>query len=130
MPFSEIDLKIESLWRNGGPSRLSHGCHCSRGTGEVHTPCWVTSESVAQRPSPQRPDSRLASVRVSPSASAPDVVVSFVDKSSGSAQDMNEACLPLYLLYWRLAPTQGHQRTMCSTDALDGIGRNQLSAES
>ena len=44
-----------------------------------------------------------------------------------------EVCLPylpLYPLYWRIAPTQGRQRTMCSTAALDGIDRNQLSAES
>ena len=51
----------------------------------------------------------------------------------GSVQDTNEACLsclPLYPLSWRLSPTQGRQRTMCSTAALDGIDRNQLSAES
>ena len=60
---------------------------------------WVTSDSVAQRPSPQWPDSRLASVRVSRSASAPDVVDSFVDMSSGSVQDTDEACLPCLPLY-------------------------------
>ena len=70
---------------------------------------------------------------MSRSASAPDVVDSFVNMSPGSVQDTNEAflpCLPLYPLSWRLAPIQGHQRTMCSTTALDGIDRNQLSAES
>ena len=39
-------------------------------------------------------------------------------------------CLPLYPLSWRIEPTQGRQRTMWSTSALDGIDRNQLSAES
>ena len=29
MPFCETDLKIESLRRNGAPSRPSHGCHSS-----------------------------------------------------------------------------------------------------
>ena len=47
---------------------------------------WMTSDSVAQHPSPQGSDSWLASVRVSRSASAPDVVDSFVDMSSGSVQ--------------------------------------------
>ena len=57
---------------------------------------------------------------------APDNVDSFVDMSSWSIQDTSDA----YPLSWRIAPTQGRQRTMCSTAALDGIDRNQLSAES
>ena len=70
---------------------------------------------------------------MSRSASAPDVVDSFVDMSSESVQETNEArlpCIPLYPLSWRLATAQGRQRTMCSTAALDGIDRNQVSAES
>ena len=78
---------------------------------------WVTSDSVTQRPNPQRPNSRLASVRVSRSASAPNVVDFFVDMSPRSVQYTNEACLPclpLYPLPWRLAPTQVCQRCFCA----------------
>ena len=50
--------------------------------------------------------------------------------SSFFTWSVSKPCLPLYSLYWRLAPTQCRQWTMCSTSALDGIDRNQPSAES
>ena len=47
-----------------------------------------------------------------------------------STWSVSKPCLPLYSLYWRLAPTQCRQWTICSTSALDGIDSNQPSAES